>query len=71
MAKNVPEKQNAVIRIKRHLNEPHMPYISENKLDHAMYELRNAKQETLNFRNRLYVSIGLNLVLAIVILILK
>jgi len=71
MAKNIPDKQNAVIRIKRHLNEPHMPYISENKLDHAMYELRNAKQETLKIRNRLYASFALNLVLIIVILILK
>jgi hypothetical protein len=62
MAKNIPDKVSNIIKIKRHLNEPHMPYISENKLDHAMYELRLARQEVLKFRNYLYASCAINAV---------
>lgn len=73
MAKNIPEKQKALVLIKRHLNEPHMPYISENKLDHAMHELRIARHEVLRYRNFLYISAAISVVslVALVLVCLK
>lgn len=70
MAKNIPDKVSNIIKIKRHLNEPHMPYISENKLDHAMYELRIARQEVLRYRNFLYISAAISVVSLVALVVL-
>ena len=64
MAKNVSDN-NIIVTIKRHLDEPAMPYLADNKLDHAMYELKNAKQESLKIRNFLYLSLIINVGLLI------
>lgn len=61
MAKNI--KSNVAITIKRALNEPAMPYIAENKLDSAMYELKRSQINLLNFRKYLLMSITINLIM--------
>ena len=66
MAKNI-EKSKVTTLIKRHLNEPSMPYIAENKLDHAMYELKNSRNEVLKLRNRMYLSIFINITFLVII----
>lgn len=53
------------IKIKRSLNEPHIPYIADNKLDHAMFELRKSQINLLNHKRYLIISILINIILGV------
>lgn len=65
MAKNI--KNNSIVKIQRFINEPHIPYISDNKLDHAMYELRKSQNNVLDYKKYLIVSIIINIILGVYI----
>lgn len=65
MAKNVPPKIGTVVRIKRAWNSPDMPYVSNDKLDHAMYELRKSRLEVLSLKKRFYISLAINALLVL------
>jgi hypothetical protein len=66
MAKNV--NNNIITRIKRKFNEPYIPHLVDSKLEHAMLELKNARNEVLKAKKRLYLSIFINFILILLLI---